>query len=109
MFNLSYAHFANAYRRYASRDAQTLAALARSHPQARRYVFGHSLGGAIAVQLAAQAPDAAGLIGQLFASLFAFEIVSSDPDFLDAQWDALIASALNRDATLSAQPAPAIR
>ena len=26
MFNLSYAHFANAYRRYASRDAQTLAA-----------------------------------------------------------------------------------
>ena len=48
--------------------------------------------------------DAAGLIGQLFASLFAFEIVSSDPDFLDAQWDALLASALNRDATLSAQP-----
>ena len=26
MFNLSYANFANAYRRYASRDAQTLAA-----------------------------------------------------------------------------------
>ena len=26
MFNLSYAHFANAYRRYASRDVQTLAA-----------------------------------------------------------------------------------
>lgn len=36
--------------------------LAREHPRARRHVFGHSLGGAIAVHLAAEAPDVAGLI-----------------------------------------------
>jgi fermentation-respiration switch protein FrsA (DUF1100 family) len=36
--------------------------LARRHPHARRYVYGHSLGGAIAVQLAAEVRDAAGLI-----------------------------------------------
>lgn len=36
--------------------------LAREHPQARRFVFGHSLGGAIAVQLASEVPDAAGLV-----------------------------------------------
>jgi uncharacterized protein len=36
--------------------------LARQHPQARRFIFGHSLGGAIGVQLAAEVPDEAGLI-----------------------------------------------
>lgn len=36
--------------------------LARRQPQARRYVFGHSLGGAIAVHLAAEAPEVAGLM-----------------------------------------------
>lgn len=36
--------------------------LAAQHPQARRYLFGHSLGGAIAVRLAAEAPDVAGLM-----------------------------------------------
>jgi alpha-beta hydrolase superfamily lysophospholipase len=36
--------------------------LARQQPQARRYLFGHSLGGAIAVHLAAEVGDAAGLI-----------------------------------------------
>ncbi len=36
--------------------------LARQHPQAQRYVYGHSLGGAIAVQLATEVHDAAGLI-----------------------------------------------
>ncbi|MFM2060234.1 MAG: hypothetical protein RLY71_4619 [Pseudomonadota bacterium] len=36
--------------------------LARTHPQRQRYVFGHSLGGAIAVQLAAQVSDEAGVI-----------------------------------------------
>jgi alpha-beta hydrolase superfamily lysophospholipase len=36
--------------------------LAERHPQARRYVFGHSLGGAIAVHLAREVPDEAGLI-----------------------------------------------
>ena len=36
--------------------------LARQHPQARRFVFGHSLGGAVAVRLAAEVDDEAGLI-----------------------------------------------
>lgn len=36
--------------------------LAQAQPQAPRYVFGHSLGGAIAVLLAAQVSDEAGLI-----------------------------------------------
>ncbi|NKI92856.1 alpha/beta fold hydrolase [Rhizobacter sp. SG703] len=36
--------------------------LAHKRPQARRFIFGHSLGGAIAVQLAAEVPDEAGLI-----------------------------------------------
>jgi hypothetical protein len=36
--------------------------LADRHPQARRYLFGHSLGGAIAVRLAAETPDVAGLM-----------------------------------------------
>lgn len=36
--------------------------LARQHPKARRFIFGHSLGGAIAVQLAADVHDEAGLI-----------------------------------------------
>jgi fermentation-respiration switch protein FrsA (DUF1100 family) len=36
--------------------------LARRNPQAPRYIFGHSLGGAIAVQLASEVADAKGLI-----------------------------------------------
>lgn len=36
--------------------------LARTQPQARRFVFGHSLGGAIAVRLAQEVHDEAGLI-----------------------------------------------
>jgi alpha-beta hydrolase superfamily lysophospholipase len=36
--------------------------LAERHPDAPRHVFGHSLGGAIAVRLAAEVPDASGLI-----------------------------------------------
>lgn len=36
--------------------------LTAQHPQAHRYIFGHSLGGAIAVDLAAQVGDEAGLI-----------------------------------------------
>ncbi|MGY4827793.1 alpha/beta hydrolase [Sphaerotilaceae bacterium SBD11-9] len=36
--------------------------LAAQHPQARRFIFGHSLGGAIAVQLATEVGDEAGLI-----------------------------------------------
>jgi PAS domain S-box-containing protein len=44
------------------------------------------------------------LVGDAFASLFAFEVVSSDPEFLEAQWDVLLASALDRGASLNAQP-----
>ncbi len=44
------------------------------------------------------------LLGEHLASLFAFEIVSNDPEFLDAQWEAILLSALDRSATLSAQP-----
>jgi alpha-beta hydrolase superfamily lysophospholipase len=36
--------------------------LAQRHPQARRFVFGHSLGAAVAVRLAAEVDDEAGLI-----------------------------------------------
>ena len=36
--------------------------LRQQHPQAQRYLFGHSLGGAIAVKLAADVNDEAGLI-----------------------------------------------
>jgi uncharacterized protein len=36
--------------------------LSKTHPNAKRYVFGHSLGGAIAVRLASEVDDAAGLI-----------------------------------------------
>ena len=36
--------------------------LAQRHPQRDRYIFGHSLGGAIAVQLASEVDDAKGLI-----------------------------------------------
>jgi uncharacterized protein len=36
--------------------------LAERHPHARRYLFGHSLGGAIAVRLASEVEDDAGLI-----------------------------------------------
>ena len=44
------------------------------------------------------------LVGDHFASLFVIEVVSNDPEFLEAQWDVLLASALDRPATLTAQP-----
>jgi alpha-beta hydrolase superfamily lysophospholipase len=40
----------------------TWAWVAHNHPDRDRYIFGHSLGGAIAVQLASEAADAKGLI-----------------------------------------------
>ena len=36
--------------------------LAKRFPERRRFVFGHSLGGAIAIDMAAQVPDASGVI-----------------------------------------------
>jgi two-component system cell cycle sensor histidine kinase/response regulator CckA len=44
------------------------------------------------------------LVGDSFAALFAFEVVSSDPEFLEAQWEVVLASALDRPATLNLQP-----
>ncbi|PAW67322.1 MAG: hypothetical protein B9S34_05805 [Opitutia bacterium Tous-C1TDCM] len=44
------------------------------------------------------------LAGEAFAGLFAFEVVSGDPEFLEAQWEVLLASTLDRDTVLSARP-----
>jgi len=44
------------------------------------------------------------LIGQPFVSLFSFEVVSHAADFLNAQWDVLLASALDRELELTARP-----
>ncbi len=44
------------------------------------------------------------LVGESFVALFVFEIVSSDPEFLEAQWEALLISALDKSASLTAQP-----
>ena len=44
--------------------------LGRHHPQARRFVFGHSLGGAIATQLAADVADGADLQGLIVEGSF---------------------------------------
>jgi alpha-beta hydrolase superfamily lysophospholipase len=47
----------------AAEDARAAWAwLARKRPKARRFIFGHSLGGAIAVELATEVTDEAGLI-----------------------------------------------
>lgn len=43
------------------------------------------------------------LPGEPFASLFAFEVVSNDPEFIQAQWEGLLVG-LGRDAVLTAQP-----
>jgi len=44
------------------------------------------------------------LLGDALAALFAFEVTSNDPEFLDAQWEVLLASALDCTTPLSAQP-----
>ena len=44
------------------------------------------------------------LVGEAFAGLFAFEIVSSDPEFLEVQWEGIVITALDQEVTLSAQP-----
>ena len=60
-----------------------------------------------AANLTAQAlwqTGATELVGDAFAALFAFEVTSNDPEFLEAQWDVLLATTLDQPATLSAQP-----
>jgi two-component system cell cycle sensor histidine kinase/response regulator CckA len=44
------------------------------------------------------------LIGEHIAALFAFEVTSKEPDFLDAQWDVLMAAGLDQPIPLKAQP-----
>lgn len=43
-----------------------------------------------------------GLIGTCLPSLFAFEVTSTDPDFIEAQWESLVASALDQSTLLNA-------
>ncbi len=44
------------------------------------------------------------IVGEAFSNLFYFEVVSDEPGWLEAQWEVILATALNRTATLSAQP-----
>ncbi|MBC7366929.1 MAG: PAS domain-containing protein, partial [Undibacterium sp.] len=44
------------------------------------------------------------LIGESFSTLFFFEVVSEGADWLEAQWDVILATTLERTATLSIQP-----
>ena len=44
------------------------------------------------------------LIGEHFAGLFAFEITSKDPDFLESQWEVLVAACVPEPVILQAQP-----
>jgi uncharacterized protein len=68
VLGIDYRGFGQSTRQLPSEDIaheDALAAwrwLAERHPQAKRYLFGHSLGGAIAVRLAAEVGDEAGLI-----------------------------------------------
>ena len=47
---------------------------------------------------------AAELNGEPFSSLFTFEVVSEEPDWIEAQWDVLLHATLDRVAPLTAQP-----
>ncbi len=44
------------------------------------------------------------LIGEHFAGLFAFEVTSKDPDFLESQWEVLVAACVPDPVTLQTQP-----
>jgi PAS domain S-box-containing protein len=44
------------------------------------------------------------LIGEAFPNLFFFEITSREPDWIEAQWEVLLAATLNQTVTLTAQP-----
>jgi two-component system cell cycle sensor histidine kinase/response regulator CckA len=44
------------------------------------------------------------LIGEAFPNLFFFEVTSREPDWIEAQWEVLLAAALGQTVTLTAQP-----
>jgi two-component system cell cycle sensor histidine kinase/response regulator CckA len=44
------------------------------------------------------------LVGEFFPALFALDIVSDEPEMLEAQWDILLAAMLDKRAILSVQP-----
>jgi two-component system cell cycle sensor histidine kinase/response regulator CckA len=44
------------------------------------------------------------LVGEFFPGLFALDIVSEEPEMLEAQWDILLAAMLDKRAILSVQP-----
>jgi two-component system cell cycle sensor histidine kinase/response regulator CckA len=44
------------------------------------------------------------LIGEAFPHLFFFEVTSREPDWIEAQWEVLLAAALDQTVTLTAQP-----
>ncbi|HXB01691.1 MAG TPA: ATP-binding protein [Opitutaceae bacterium] len=44
------------------------------------------------------------LVGEAFPNLFFFEVTSREPDWLEAQWEVLLAAALEKSVALTAQP-----
>jgi len=44
------------------------------------------------------------LVGEAFSNLFFFEVTSREPDWLEAQWEVLLAAALDKTVPLTAQP-----
>ncbi len=44
------------------------------------------------------------LTGEPFSSLFAFEVTSDEPDWLEAQWEVILGATLDNTTTLLAQP-----
>ena len=44
------------------------------------------------------------LVGEAFPHLFFFEVTSREPDWLESQWEVLLAAALDQPVTLTAQP-----
>jgi PAS domain S-box-containing protein len=44
------------------------------------------------------------LTGEPFSSLFVFDVTSSEPDWLEAQWDVILGATLDRVTPLTAQP-----
>jgi len=44
------------------------------------------------------------LVGRQFASLIEFDVVSNEPDWLQSQWEVVLATALDQDARLAIRP-----